>query len=237
MYIIYLYMEPRRICKSIDNYNYLCYNNDTISNCLNSYGYWENNLIKYVEKYLIEDSVILDIGANIGTWSIPLAIKNRKIYSFEPFDTSYYALCGNIFINNKESLIYPRQCALTDNIDTKTSMMLPEQVNMGGCKLVESDNTNKNRYTLATLDSFQFERVDFIKLDVEGHELNVLKGGVNTILKYKPVILFECWDVNSHHWNGIKNVCVELMDYIKSLGYKITKIEIDGNDNYEATPI
>ena len=97
-------METRRICKTIDNYLYGCYNNDTISNCLSAYGYWENNLIKYTEKYLTDDSIILDIGANIGTWSIPLAVKNRKIQSFEPFDSSFYALCGNIFLNNKNAI-------------------------------------------------------------------------------------------------------------------------------------
>ena len=231
-------MTSRRVCKSIDNYSYLCYDDDTISNFLATYGYWENDLIKYVEKYLNDNSIILDIGANIGTWSIPLAIKNRKIYSFEPYDSSYYALCGNIFLNNKESLIYPRHCAITDNINRKTKIQLSESINIGGCKLIETNNSEqKNKYTLETLDSFQFDKIDLIKIDVEGHELNVLKSGEQTILKYKPVILFECWDIESHHWNDIPNTNVELMNYIKSLGYQINKIDIDGNDNYEAIPI
>jgi FkbM family methyltransferase len=231
-------MLPRRVCKSIDNYSYICYGNDTISNWLASRGYWENNLIKYTEKYLNDDSIILDIGANIGTWSIPLAIKNRKIYSFEPYDSSYYALCGNIFLNNKESIIYPRHCAITDNTNMKTTIHLSESINVGGCKLIETTNSEqKNKYTLATLDSFQFDKIDLIKIDVEGHELNVLKSGEQTILKYKPVILFECWDNESSHWNGIANTGIELMTYIKSLGYKINKIDIDGDDNYEALPI
>jgi len=231
-------MTSRRVCKSIDNYSYLCYDNDTISNSLATYGYWENDLIKYIEKYLTDDSIILDIGANIGTWSIPLAIKNRKIYSFEPFDSSYYALCGNIFLNNKEKIIYPRHCAITDNINMKTKIQLSESINIGGCKLIETNNSEqKNKYTLETLDSFQFDKIDLIKIDVEGHELNVLKSGKETILKYKPVILFECWDNESPHWNDIPNTSVELMNYIKSLGYQINKIDIDGNDNYEALPI
>jgi len=65
----------------------------------------------------------------------------------------------------------------------------------------------------------------------------VLKGGEQTILKYKPVILFECWSSNSIHWKGIVNTGVELMSYIQTLGYKINKVNIDGNDNYEALPI
>lgn len=229
-------MEPRRICKTIDNYLYGCYNDDTISNSLSSYGYWENNLIKYTQKYLKDDSIILDIGANIGTWSIPLAIENRKIYSFEPFDSSFYALCGNIFLNNKENHIYPRHCALTDDVSKNTTMMLPELVNIGGCKLIETTTQKKNRYSLQTLDSFHFDKIDLIKMDVEGHELNVLKGAINTINKCKPVIMFECWANDSTHWKNIPNTGIELMEYIRSIGYTINKINIDGNDNYEAIP-
>ena len=229
----------RIICNSIDNYTYLCYENDTISNSLLEYGYWENQLIKYAETFLNDNSIILDIGANIGTWSIPLAIKNRKVYSFEPYDSSFYSLCGNIFLNNKEHIIYPYHSAITDNVNKKTSMYLSETINIGGCKLLETkDNNNKlNRYNLITLDSLKLEKVNFIKIDVEGQELNVIKGGTKTILKNKPVIFFECWDINSHHWNNIPNTHNELMDYIKSLGYNINKIYIDGDDNYEAIPI
>ena len=229
----------RIICNSIDNYTYLCYENDTISNSLLEYGYWENELIKYAETFLNDNSIILDIGANIGTWSIPLAIKNRKVYSFEPYDSSFYSLCGNIFLNNKEHIIYPYHSAITDNVNKKTSMYLSETINIGGCKLIEkNDNNNKlNRYKLITLDSLKLEKINFIKIDVEGQELNVIKGGTKTILKNKPVIFFECWDINSHHWNNIPNTHNELMDYIKSLGYNINKIYIDGDDNYEAIPI
>jgi FkbM family methyltransferase len=231
--------HPNRIiCSSIDNYTYLCYKNDTISDCLVAHGYWENNLIKYAETYLQDDSIILDVGANIGTWSIPLAIKNRKVYSFEPYDSSFYSLCGNVFINKKESAIYPQHMALIDDVNKKTSLYLPEMVNVGGCKLIETtENHEKCRYRLATLDSLKFDKVDFIKLDVEGQELNVIKGGIETILRCKPVIFFECWGFDSHHWDKIPNTHYELMDYIKKLGYVINKVDIDGNDNYEAIPI
>ncbi len=231
--------KNRIICNSIDNYTYLCYENDTISNALLEYGYWENNLIKYAETFLNDNSIILDIGANIGTWSIPLAIKNRKIYSFEPYDSSFYSLCGNIFLNNKEHIIYPYHSALTNDVNKKTTMYLSETINIGGCKLIETnDNNNKlNRYNLITLDSLKLEKINFIKIDVEGQELNVIKGGVKTIIKNKPIIFFECWDINSDHWINIPNTHNELMEYIKSLGYTINKINIDGNDNYEAIPI
>lgn len=227
----------RRVVKSIDNYTYLCYPNDTISNSLSHEGYWENNLIKYAETYLKDDSIILDIGANIGTWSIPLAIKQRKIFAFEPYDPSFNALCGNIFINEKEAHVYARQCALTDDVSAPKNLTLPEICNQGGCKLMDTSVVVEKRYEMRTIDSFEFKKVDFIKLDVEGHELNVIRGGVETISRCKPVIFFECWDCSSTHWDGIPNTHHELMAYVELLGYVVKKVNIDGCDNYEAIPI
>lgn len=57
----------RPIYTSVDGYQYLAYENDTISHWLESTGRWENDLILHAETYLKDDSVILDIGANIGT--------------------------------------------------------------------------------------------------------------------------------------------------------------------------
>jgi FkbM family methyltransferase len=222
-----------RICRSIDSYSYLCYENDTISNSLSRYGIWEHDLIRRAQTYLHSDSVILDIGANIGTWSIPLAIHHRKVYAFEPYDSSFYALCGNIFMNQKSN-IFPYHMALLDDPTKKTKLFLPEKINIGGCKLIETSETIPHRYTLATLDSLQFDRVDLIKLDVEGQELNVLKGGIQTITQFKPIIFFECWNINSPHWNHIPNTYHELMEFITSLGYTIHPLE---DDNYEAIPL
>jgi FkbM family methyltransferase len=226
-----------RISKSIDGYIYLCHGNETRD-------YAKNNLILYIEKYLNPTSIILDIGANIGTCSIPMSNKNRKIYSFEPYTDSFQALCGNIFINNKTN-ITPLHFALTDSTNVNIS---PEEINskilMDGNKKINETyrpaQINRSHFMLKTLDSFDFEKIDFIKLDSKGHELNVLMGGVNTILKYKPIILFECWSLDSICWTSIPNTYRQLMDYITyNLCYNIHKIEIDkvdGIDNYEAIP-
>jgi len=226
----------RKVVKSIDNYTYLCYSNDSISDSLANHGYWENNLIRHAETYLSHDSVILDIGANIGTWSMPLAIRKRTLHAFEPYDPSFYALCGNIFLNAKEGLVHPYRCALTDDVHKRRSLTLTEVCNQGGCKLVDGGAENQNAPNMRTIDSFEFERVDFIKIDVEGHELNVIRGGEQTIRRCKPVIFFECWDSSSPHWNGILNTHDALMAHIASLGYVINHVNIDGCDNYEALP-
>jgi FkbM family methyltransferase len=182
---------------------------------------------------LTDDSVILDIGANIGVWTINLARQNRQVHCFEPFFPSYLALCGNIFLNKVENNVLVYNCALTNTTDKKLYISNNEANNIGGVMLVE--HPEGAEINLKTIDSLNLQRLDFIKVDVEGHEYNVLKGGEETIKKYKPVIFFECWTKES--FIEQKNI---LFDFIIGLGYNIKSLAIDGEhylDDFVAEPI
>lgn len=220
-------MDIRRLIDNCDGVykpsKYLCYGNDTISKSLDFTKNWESYLIQKALSYLKDDSVILDIGANIGVWSINLATKQRKIYSFEPFKSSYMALCGNIFLNKLEANITPYNIALTDDININYEFKLDEECNIGGVRLIKKEKDTINPFNdikLSTIDMLNLEKLDLIKLDVEGHELKVLKGGIETIKKCKPIIFFECWTKESYKkekealFNFITN---ELNYEIKSL--------------------
>lgn len=224
-------MNDRRLitdCITSDenrNVNFLCYGNDCISNSLFLFKQWENDLMSIAEKYLKDDSVIFDVGANIGTWSIGLAKGNRKIYSFEPLYTSFLALCGNVFINKLENSINVFNYALTDDVTQKYTMKY-DTGNVGYCML---QNTDESTVSLLTLDSLKLNKLDFMKVDVEGHEINVLKGGTDTIQKFRPVIMFECW--NHESFTEKKQL---LFEYITNvLNYNITHIR---ENDYIALP-
>lgn len=227
-------MDTRRI---IDNCygdtKYICYGDDTISITLEAYKHWESPLINRALEYLHDDSVILDIGANIGVWTVSLARQNRRVHCFEPFFPSYLALCGNIFLNKVENNVIVYNYALTDTIDKKLYISKIDDNNIGGIKLIEHGQGAK--INLKTIDSLKLERLDFIKIDVEGHEYNALKGGEETIKKHKPVIFFECWTKES--FTEQKNV---LFDFISGLGYSIKSLAMDGEhylDDFVAEPI
>lgn len=227
-------MDTRRI---IDNCygdtKYLCYGNDTISVTLDSYRHWEAPLIHKALEYLTDNSVILDVGANIGVWTVNLARQNRRVHCFEPFFPSYLALCGNIFLNKVENNVLVYNCGLTDMPDKKLYISNNEENNIGGVMLVE--DAEGAEINLKTIDSLNLQRLDFIKVDVEGHEYNVLKGGEETIKKYKPVIFFECWIKES--FAEQKKI---LFDFIVSMGYTIKSLAMDGEhylDDFVAEPI
>ena len=110
------------------------------------------------------------------------------------------------------------ETALGDKVDTVKSY--------GGVILDQRGNRKKSEILVQqkTLDSFNFANVDYIKIDVEGHELKVLKGAYKTIQKYSPLIVVE-ENGSAEKWNkGKQN---EALDYLQSLNYKIVARQIN----------
>lgn len=175
-------------------------------------GYYDMPEINLTKKILLEcrkqsgDGVVaLDCGANIGVHSVEwgkLMDGWGFVYSFEAQTPIYYALCGSLILNSCFN-VDAKNIALGKNggfigvpkIDyTKNS-------SFGSIEIKKRDNTewvgqeiNYNdtyQIPLNTVDSFNYERVDFMKVDVEGMEEDVFNGSLNTIEKLKPIIFFE----------------------------------------------
>lgn len=98
-----------------------------------------------------------------------------------------------------------------------------EQLTAWGGVIVESrsDHVSKLKRKVAnlrTLDSFKFDNIGFIKIDVEGHELKVLKGAVETLKKYSPTLCIEQNDATEKWGKGKK---FEALEFCKTLGYRV----------------
>ncbi len=177
-------------------------------------GLFESHLIEWCKQYLKEDKVFLDIGAHTGTYSLSLSRYCKKVYAFEPQKMTYYALCGSVAlsnINNIDCLNYGlgsiEQVGKVDlNIISNDG---------GGSTIKETDSVlRKESIEIITLDSLNIKDICFIKMDIEGNELDALTGSVKTILNSgNPTILFESNRDNK-----------ELFDFITSIGYEIINI-------------
>lgn len=168
--------------------------NDLIQSCIYGSGnYWDTTALSKIDKLLEENATILDIGANIGNHSLYWASerKAQKIYSFEPYPSSYQILKTNIDINNLNNIIEALPFALSDE-NTKAQVCSFCPTNIGGTGFSKN---SEGDFEFRTLDSLNIkEMIDLIKIDVEGCELEVLNGGLNTIKKNKPIILIETFD-------------------------------------------
>ncbi len=155
------------------------------------------------QEFLKSDSVILDCGANIGMFSLwaHYLCPSAQIYSFEPTESTFEILEKNIKENNLKDIIHPFNVALGDKI--QETKIRTTQVGMGSDNFIIDSMRNMQEYIsynynkeeivqMITIDDFviknKLERVDFIKMDTEGYEKQILKGAQETIMKFHPII-------------------------------------------------
>lgn len=217
--------------------------NDLISNAVKQQGY-EIEVFALSQALLKRhtDGVVLDIGANMGTFSIPLAKTNPHMtfHAFEPQRIIYYQLCANTFINGLDNL-HCHNFGLS-NKSKRFEIVVPDyahETNIGAFSI--DKEVRENEYEVKTegvketmvtfpLDDGRHQNVRLIKVDVEGHELEVIKGAIDTIKgnNYPPII-FEAW--NWKPWFEPKRK--QLFEYLQGHGYDITE---GGNNNLAQHP-
>ena len=187
--------------------------------------------VKYFSEFLIIDRIkeneegyfdfnksLVDIGAHLGGYTMLLNFKHN--YCFEPNKKVLCLLYANTYLKDKVDNTDIYNCCLSD---------IEGDINYNGfcCEGSGSPDEKKielfgemHKTTAKTLDSFTIENVGLIKIDVEGFEEKVIRGGLGTILRNNyPPILFECWDVG--HYNMTQEKRDSLFNLLKSLGYEI----------------
>ena len=180
-----------------------------------------------------KDVVALDCGANIGVHTIEWARHMHgwgRVHAFEAQERIYYALAGNIAINNCSNAhaTWAAVGAKPGVLDVpKVDYNLP--ASYGSLELRQSptnedigqtisyDKSDTYEVPMITLDSVKLSQVDFIKIDVEGMEIDVLRGAAKLLKKHRPMMLIE----------HIKSDSKALVDTLKSFGYKTFNIDIN----------
>lgn len=159
-----------------------------------NFGTYEKEEMDMVLKLMEKGSYFYDIGANIGWFSINIAknVENVKIHAFEPIPKTYGFLKKNIELN-KITNVSIHCFGFSDEENELKFYYYPEGPgNASLNNLSERDSVREVFGKVKKLDNFvNNEPVDFIKCDVEGAELLVFKGGLNTIKKFKPIIFAE----------------------------------------------
>jgi FkbM family methyltransferase len=169
---------------AIINYDYI--SNDVIID-----GFYEQKYITVIAKWLqsrkLKNYLFIDIGANLGNHSIFFSKYFKNIIAFEPHKKLYNLLEFNT-VNIPNIRIF--NFGLSNK--NKKSLLYTDESNFGGSTQISFKKGKKSLVLFRKLDSLNLKkRADLIKIDVEGHEENVLKGASNYLKKYSPIILFE----------------------------------------------
>lgn len=173
-------------------YGWIMYNkNDRfIGRSLQYYGEWGQAELNFLQLILTPGSVVIDVGANIGTHTIPLAQQVKYVYAFEPQRLSYQMLCGNIALNGLSN-VYAFQQGLADTVkEVKVPVIPADDIRNRGSLNIEG-HTEGEPVLLMTLDDLELTQCHLIKIDVEGMEASVLRGGRQTLQRLRPFLFVE----------------------------------------------
>jgi FkbM family methyltransferase len=189
------------------------------------YGVRDNALLS-AKKYLQPGSIVLDIGANFGAFSLRLAryiseqnFNDIQILAFEPNPAVVKNYKHNLSLNpqlNNIIELYPIGLG-----DEKGERQLGyDDSNTGAGRVTHEAASNQTDVKIERLDDLMDtlspSKITFIKLIVEGFEPEVFKGAWNTIAKYKPPIFFE---VTPAWWEENNSKVEQVLDKLRSLGY------------------
>ena len=183
-------------------------------NYLRKYHHFDKDLW-VIPKYCNKQGSAIDIGANMGIFSRWMAKHAKNVYSFEcnPF----------LFPNLKKVLpknVILETCALSSKPGEASLRFDPGNTGIGTIEKLNKLDQNSGIRNLksitvkvARLDDFNLDHISFIKIDVEGHELEVLKGAKNLLKRDFPTLLIEIED--RHCPGNLKAV----PEFLESFGY------------------
>ncbi len=159
-------------------------------------------------KHIREFNLAIDVGANVGLWAVPLSKRFKSVIAFEPIHHVYECLD-----KNKTDNIDVRKYAL-GNINSKINMVFDAENT--GASFVDTNSVGSGNIEIRRLDDLDLPKFELLKIDCERHELEVIKGGVETILRYKPIIVVEQQpDVEYCAGHFLKNIGAKQLDKIR----------------------
>jgi len=163
-----------------------------------------------------QGKVFVDVGANIGRYTILLSDNFEKIIAFEPLKTNFNQLLANIELNeiaNIEAIdrgLYNKKCTIAINYSDN---------DLVGASMISDfqDKHFKKQEFIQTImfDSLNIDHIDLLKVDVEGVEFEFLEGAKNTLKITNPIVVIESLDYN------------RLVRVMSELGYKEVQDVID----------
>jgi len=181
---------------------------------------------------------IFDVGANIGYTSLLMGKANHSksnVYAFEPDPNTYQNLLHNLKLN-KISSIYPYNLGIGKK-ESREKLVVSQNGNLGENSINNNAKENFNWITLTSIDLFcvknNVDKIDLIKIDVEGYEYNVLKGAEKTINKDKPVLFVEIIDEKlKSNDSSSKEVISFIERYYSNIYDVATKERVTSKDNF-----
>jgi len=182
---------------------------------------WFEDEIKFIRKIIQKNQHIIDIGANYGVYTLSLAnlVGNYgKVYAFEPSNETAEILLKSLQINCFKNIVVEKK-ALSKEIGV-ANLSLNKNSELNSLERNNLDSELTELVKITTLDEsmklFQWKKIDFIKIDAEGEEENIIQGGLKFFTLNSPLVMFEIKVGNKFN--------LKIIDKFDSLKYKTFKL-------------
>ncbi|CAE8625359.1 unnamed protein product, partial [Polarella glacialis] len=177
-----------------------------VSNFVRREGTFEPEELELFKSLVHEGDVYCDLGSHVGSYALPMASHvgiNGRVYAFEPFRLVFQLLMGNVAINGLAN-VYGNNVAVGAKAEVRSvkSPALTRSSNIGATSVYNQarEHYGENQVLqyegtenvkVITFDSLNLQKVNFMKIDVEGALDKVLRGGQRTIKRFRPIIACE----------------------------------------------
>ena len=214
--------------------------NDFVSNDISLKGVWDYKESKILvsalhyyskkKKITNKETYVLDLGANIGWYSLLFGKQGYNLLSFEPSKINLYILLKNYCLNSDINMIIINKGL---DINEKKSTLYHPLANIGDAieynneQKIDLSNYMKEEIVLTKLNNYiaylSSKNLALLKIDVEGSECKAIEGGIDLIVKYHIPFIFMEWNSGL-----LKSKCSDLKSFLELFennGYKISKID------------
>ena len=165
-------------------------------------GFWEYHVTEFVARNVTSNMRVMDIGANFGYYTLLMADlvgTKGRVYVFEPNPTVATMLEHSLRANNFEARAEVYRRAIWNASDTKVNFHIPEVV-LTNARIAEavdvsSPDTSNILVETVALDDLAYDRIDFVKADIEGAEEQLWEGGKNFFNRHRDILClleFNC---------------------------------------------
>jgi FkbM family methyltransferase len=214
------------VVSTIDGITYELDLTELIDHTIYFEGCYEASTTAIVKKFTKAGMVVIDIGANIGCHTLRFAKlvgANGRVTAFEPMSHAFNKLKRNVELNNFQN-VNLEKVALSDQnlgdqaVNFTSSWPLRRE---GGPHKAPIEEVKAEIVNFMTLDEYikgnEIKKLDLIKLDVDGYEYKVLKGAVETLKAFKPLIIME---IGTATMGRARDMTVYLIELMHGIGYR-----------------
>lgn len=202
--------------------------------CLN--GIYERETINILKKHLNQSSVFFDVGANIGSICLPIAkLTGASVHAFEPSDFVFNFLQENVLNNNLPNITLNKVAVYSQHHVTLNFFATDQKY--GGSSLSPTYNQHSYEVNSISLDEYckekGIDKIDALKIDVQGFEIAVLKGA--SVLLQKKAIAFIIFEMESWAEKEAGYPAGSSQQFLIDNGYELFNMNNDKLGNVQTT--